>query len=77
MGGYFLDFYFPEFKVNLEIDGAQHEREERKVSDSHRDSLLRERGINIIRIKWVNIKNREQRKIFLDNLENFLSFLNK
>lgn len=77
MGGYFLDFYFPKFKINLEIDGAQHEREERKLSDSHRDFLLRKRGINVIRIKWVNIKNSVQRKVFLDNLVNFLTFLNK
>lgn len=37
---YFLDFYFPNANLNLEIDGKQHDLPERKASDETRDFLL-------------------------------------
>jgi very-short-patch-repair endonuclease len=40
IGNYFLDFYFPALKINLEIDGKQHKQEDRKQSDQKRDNAL-------------------------------------
>ena len=49
-GNYFLDFFFTEQKIDLEIDGRQHE--DRKESDAIRDKLLTDHGIKVIRYKW-------------------------
>jgi len=56
---YFLDFYFPEYKINLEIDGSQHEWPERIESDRRRDDFLRSNGIKVIRIKWGDPKKKD------------------
>lgn len=51
---YFLDFYFEDIKLNIEIDGKQHDFQERKESDKKRDELLNKYGIEVYRIKWKN-----------------------
>lgn len=55
---YFLDFYFPEICFDLEIDGKQHCRPERKLSDKIRDKYLMTNGIQPYRIKWVSINSK-------------------
>ena len=67
-GGYFLDFYFNELRLDLEIDGSQHKRWDRKEQDKRRDKNLSKNGYHIFRIDWVNIKNKEIRKSFENNL---------
>ena len=40
MGNYILDFYIPEAKIAIELDGRQHGKEENRESDRERDSFL-------------------------------------
>jgi hypothetical protein len=54
---YFLDFYFPQFNLDIEIDGKQHNFSERKMSDELRDSKLIENGYKVYRIKWKSAVN--------------------
>lgn len=68
-GYYFLDFYFPDKKLDLEIDGAQHEKPERKKSDKKRDFLLKNNGITVIRLKWINLRDKNQLNDFISKLE--------
>ncbi len=69
-GGYFVDFYFPKQKTNLEIDGNQHKY--RKESDIKRDNLLKSIGINVRRIPWVNLKDEKEKDFFIKSLLSFI-----
>lgn len=57
---YFLDFYFKDKKLNLEIDGAQHKRPERMESDRMRDEYLAELGITTFRIEWADPSSKRE-----------------
>jgi len=46
---YFVDFAFENEKIAIEIDGSQHENEDRKNSDIKKDELLNELGWIVIR----------------------------
>ena len=74
---YFLDFYIQieERKIDLEIDGKQHEYPDRKESDKRRDFLLVKSGYEVYRIKWknpVNDKNKDYIKGEIEKLKLFL-----
>ncbi len=49
-------------ELDLEIDGKQHEYEERKNSDIERDIFLRSQNIAVYRIKWNCINNEERKR---------------
>jgi len=51
---YFLDFYFIDKQIDLEIDGSQHKN--RVESDKRRDKYLNSLGIKVFRIDWKNPK---------------------
>jgi len=53
---YFIDFAFEHEKVAVEIDGSQHNLEERKKSDSQKDKLLIELGWRVIRFTAKDIQ---------------------
>ena len=63
---YFLDFYFPNKKIDLEIDGGTHRFEEIKAKDKSRDEYLSSLGITVVRIPW---KNKES---FNERLRDFI-----
>ncbi len=74
---YFLDFYIEIFnrRIDLEIDGKQHEYKERKDKDLIRDSLLKNNGYEVYRIKWknpINIKNKEYIKNEIERMIKYL-----
>ena len=46
---YIVDFYIPERKLVIEIDGEQHYKQEHKAEDIKRDENLREKGITVLR----------------------------
>jgi len=71
---YFLDFYFPEKKIALEIDGNQHKY--RTEHDRLRDERLQNVGIKIFRIKWKSINNDKGKEYIKDEIEKFLNFYN-
>jgi len=69
---YFLDFYFKDKMLDLEIDGKQHCYPDRVESDKIRDSLLIKNGITIFRIKWVNPISEEKYQLLQEQFDNFL-----
>jgi very-short-patch-repair endonuclease len=77
-GNYFLDFYFPSLRLDLEIDGRQHE--DRKASDEERDRLLTNVGITVIRYRWPLGSDRfvqanKQIDEFIDKLKVYARFV--
>jgi hypothetical protein len=74
---YFLDFYIQigQRKIDLEIDGKQHEYPDRKESDQERDFLLIQNGYEVYRIKWKNPVT-EENKIYIESeIEKMKTFL--
>jgi very-short-patch-repair endonuclease/arsenate reductase-like glutaredoxin family protein len=69
---YFLDFYFPEKKMVLEIDGKQHKY--RVEHDKVRDERLSNVGIKVFRIKWKSINNDSGRIYIKNEIDKFLNF---
>ena len=51
---YILDFYCPEYKLAIEIDGSVHNEPEQKEYDAERQKYLEAFGI-----KFIHIKNEE------------------
>ena len=51
IGRYILDFYCVEKKLAIELDGGQHS--EQQTYDQHRDTYLKEHGIEVLRF-WNN-----------------------
>ncbi len=51
VGGYILDFYAPQYKLAIELDGSVHDTLDAKEYDRIRDEYLREVGIEILRIR--------------------------
>jgi very-short-patch-repair endonuclease len=45
-----LDFYHPDLKINIEIDGESHDLEKTQLFDRRRDDFLDSQGISVIRI---------------------------
>lgn len=74
---YFLDFYIQigQRKIDLEIDGKQHEYSDRKESDQERDSLLIQNGYEVYRIKWKNPITGENKKYIESEIERMKNFL--
>lgn len=53
-----IDFYLPQARLVIEIDGAQHEDCANKQKDKERDKHLESFGISTIRIKSKNIREK-------------------
>lgn len=53
MGAYVLDFYCPEKKLAVELDGGQHNLAEGKEYDAERTAYLNAHGIEVVRF-WNN-----------------------
>jgi len=76
IGKYFLDFAFIQLKLNVEIDGSQHFRDNKNIEhDKIRNEFLNNKGWKIYRIPWLemfkNPKNEINKFIsFLNNIEN-------
>lgn len=50
LGPYILDFYCPQARLCIEVDGADHTRDDRIARDAVRDAWLAEKGIHTYRI---------------------------
>jgi very-short-patch-repair endonuclease len=57
--GYILDFYLPEYKLCVEIDGKGHAAAFQRQYDAIRDSCLAKRGIRTIRFTNEEVKDVE------------------
>jgi very-short-patch-repair endonuclease len=51
VGNYILDFYCPEEKLGVELDGADHFTAEGLYYDEKREKFLNRKGIRVIRIE--------------------------
>jgi very-short-patch-repair endonuclease len=61
VGGYVLDFYCPELKLAIEIDGSQHLRKEEILYDEERTEFLQILGCSVLRFKNIEVdKNLEK-----------------
>ncbi|MEK7187102.1 MAG: endonuclease domain-containing protein [Patescibacteria group bacterium] len=65
IGPYILDFYCPEYKLAIEIDGAQHK--ENREYDKERTMFLREQGIREVRF-W-NKQVNDSMKVILNRIQ--------
>jgi len=75
IGKYFLDFAFIDLKLDLEVDGQTHFRDEIAIEhDRKRNEWLEINGWKIYRIKWIDfnkdkINEFEKFLLFLENVE--------
>ena len=49
IGNYIVDFYCPEGKLVVEIDGGQHYSEQERAKDKMRDGHLADLGLTVLR----------------------------
>ncbi|MEK7669281.1 MAG: endonuclease domain-containing protein [Patescibacteria group bacterium] len=63
-GPYILDFFCPEIRLVIELDGEQHK--DTKEYDKERELFLKDKDINVIRF-WNNE--------VLENIENILNII--
>jgi len=75
---YFLDFLIQKNNVNvdLEIDGKQHQYEDRKKHDEVRDKRLSDCGYIVYRIKWNEVNSEKGKLEMKEKINNFLEYLN-
>ncbi|MDI6803222.1 MAG: endonuclease domain-containing protein, partial [Bacteroidota bacterium] len=51
IGNYIVDFYSPQIKLAIEINGKSHDTETKREYDLNRDENIKQLGINIIRFR--------------------------
>lgn len=71
---YFLDFLV-NGKIDLEIDGRQHQREENKIRDAERDIFVKSLGYIVYRIPWYGLSTESKKEIVKNQIEEFLQLL--
>lgn len=54
-----VDFYLPQARLVIEIDGSQHAEPAIRINDRQRDSELKKAGIETVRISSASIQNRD------------------
>lgn len=74
IGKYILDFYSPELKLAIEIDGGDHYEQNKIIKDEQRTRYLNGIGIIVKRYTNLDIKNNldsvlEELKLFCDGLK--------
>lgn len=74
IGKYIIDFYSPELKLAIEIDGGDHYEKNRIIKDKERTKYLNDIGIVVKRYTNLEIKSNlnsvlEELKIFCDGLK--------
>jgi very-short-patch-repair endonuclease len=67
IGNYIVDFYCPEGKLVVEIDGSQHYSEPGKAKDKLRDKHITDLGLKILRFSAREV---------MENLEGVLEVIN-
>jgi very-short-patch-repair endonuclease len=55
VGPYVLDFYCPERKLCVEVDGYVHDLPEQAARDEQRDAWLGEQGIRVLRFAAADV----------------------
>lgn len=76
IGKYFFDFAIIDLKLDIEIDGQQHFRDDDSINhDKIRNEYLIEKGWKIYRIAWIQMNANPKREIdkflkYIDNIDN-------
>lgn len=68
-----VDFYLPQAKLVIEIDGEQHKEERQKQLDERRDTYLKEKRIVTIRISTEELKDGS----YKNKIEDIVNHLNQ
>ncbi|WP_176597451.1 MULTISPECIES: endonuclease domain-containing protein [Sphingobium] len=55
VGPYVLDFYCASARLAIEVDGGFHDNAEQSAHDQMRDAWLRSQGVQVLRIKAVDV----------------------
>lgn len=76
IGKYFIDFAITDKMIALEIDGKQHQYEDRKKSDKIKDNFLTENGWKVYRISWKSINNEDGKLYIKNEIDKFIEFYN-
>ena len=50
IAGYIVDFYCPQARLAIELDGGGHADEQQRRYDEHRDRVLKQHGIRVLRV---------------------------
>lgn len=51
VGFFVLDFYCPELKLAIEVDGYTHDSDEAKKYDAEREEIIENYGVRFLRIR--------------------------
>lgn len=70
IGGYILDFYCPEYKLIIELDGGVHNKVEAREYDKIRDTYFRELGYRTIRFLNSEVENKIEKVLI--KIRNYL-----
>jgi very-short-patch-repair endonuclease len=70
IGRYVVDFYCPELKLIIEVDGATHGTEEELKYDQKREDFLKSLGLQIKR--YYNTTIKEDLGCVVDDLRDFI-----
>ena len=75
---YYLDFLIEkgDHKIDLEIDGQQHELADRMRSDQIRDTYLNSLGYLVYRVKWNYIKSEKGLSEMQIKIKKFIDYYN-
>lgn len=57
LDGQQVDFFFPQLKTVIEIDGSSHKQSSQEMKDGIRDDALRKADITVLRISTEDIRN--------------------
>lgn len=58
LGEYIVDFYCPELKLVIEVDGTQHYLEAGRTYDAKRDEVLTQMGLRVLRYSNADVNQR-------------------
>ena len=53
---YVVDFYCPELKLAVEVDGDVHYYKEKMIKDRNKDQLLKREDIKVVRIEVMDLE---------------------
>jgi very-short-patch-repair endonuclease len=63
VGKYIADFYCPEVKLVVEVDGDYHAGAETAANDKERDAIMRNNGITVLRFQNAEVLNETDKVI--------------
>lgn len=58
VGRYVVDFYCPEFRLVIEVDGPQHKLQDAKKYDKQRNTFMKSLGLKVIRFSNEEVVNK-------------------